>query len=355
VGHPNPYAESKAIRGNGAARLERRGCRFVRSCSFPEAFYSRRRYAMPHALAQFVTGIGNWRGRAAVARLVLAGFLVILAIAALPQAWREIAYFALTSEENAHILLVPFIVGWIVWARRHRIWHATPRTTWLGPVVIAIGFALALAGYHHAVQAAFHLGAVLVGVGALLTPLGTGLLLAAWPACLALLCLVPIPGTIRQAVALPLQELTAAATASVAAAFGMTVEQAGNLLVYNDQRIAVAEACNGLRMVSALSLVIFGFCFTRPLQPLLRAGILIAAPVLAVICNIARLIPTVWLFGHYPETIGPAFHEAAGWVMLLLALVLLLTATRSIQALRPPMKNEDPGAAQNPATGPSPS
>ena len=85
-----------------------------------------------------------------------------------------------------------------------------------------------------------------------------------WPAFLVLVFLVPVPGFLRQELALPMQTITAQATQSVAELFGMNVERWGNTLAVNGTQIAVAEACNGMRMVFTLILVSFTFAFITP-------------------------------------------------------------------------------------------
>jgi exosortase/archaeosortase family protein len=80
--------------------------------------------------------------------------------------------------------------------------------------------------------------------------------------------------------------------------------------------------------------------FTSPLRPWLRVLLLLASPLVAVIANVIRLVPTVWMFGHYSKDAAETFHSGAGRVMIVLSFVGLMSLCRAIEsALRPDEKN----------------
>ena len=103
--------------------------------------------------------------------------------------------------------------------------------------------------------------------------------------------------------------------------------------------VAIAEACNGLRMVFALFLVSYAFAFGNPLRNYVRFIILCAAPFTALFCNVPRMIPTVWLYGFKGSTvmgvegdkIAQGFHDLAGWIMLVVAFLLLMSIIRVLR------------------------
>jgi exosortase len=179
-------------------------------------------------------------------------------------------------------------------------------------------------GYYHAVQSLWHAGALTILIGLLVSCLGINFLLRFFPAFAVLIFLIPVPGAVRQAIAGPSQTATAAVTQIVLETLGVPVERSGNLLTLNGHDVAVAEACNGMRMVFALILVSFAFAFTMPLRPLVRMLILAASPVAAVFCNSRRMTPTVILYGYFPGRVADLFHDVAGWAMLPIAFVMLL-------------------------------
>ena len=112
---------------------------------------------------------------------------------------------------------------------------------------------------------------------------------------------------------------------------GISIERFGSLLSVNGQDVAIAEACNGMRMVFTLFLACYLFAFVTPLRTWVRVLIIALSPVVAVLCNIARLVPTVWMYGHGSQEAAEAFHDASGWVMLVVAFVMLKS---SVEVLR---------------------
>ena len=94
----------------------------------------------------------------------------------------------------------------------------------------------------------------------------------------------------------------------VSEVIGLDVIRNGNLLTVNGMDVAVVEACNGMRMVFTLFLASYVFAFVTPLRGYVRFLILAACPLTAVICNVIRLVPTVWMFGLYGKKSGVAAH-----------------------------------------------
>lgn len=254
-----------------------------------------------------------------LAALVLAaiGFVVTWEV------WADIYNIATTDEEYSHIFLVPLVVLWLVWVRKMRLRHCKPSFTAIGPITIAFGWGLSLYGFYNGVQFFWHCGAVLVVLGCMLSILGKNVLFRFFPAVAVLIFLVPIPGMLRQKVALPLQSWTAQITQQATEMLGMNTEVFGNTLTVNGETVTVAEACNGLRMVFALILVSYAFSFGMPLRNSVRILVLLASPLAAIFCNVIRTIPTVWLYGYRDASVASTFHDWSGWAMLPIAFGLL--------------------------------
>lgn len=258
-----------------------------------------------------------WHALAALLFVGVAGFLT-------RDAWADIFNIAANDVEQSQIMLVPLVAAWMVWVRRLRLRSCPPGRGWIGPLVLAVGWLLWATGYDRGWQSIWHLGSVLVVIGAGLTATGFSILERFAPAFAVLLLLVPVPGTVREAVSLPLQTIAAASTQGILDVFGVPVERSGNLLTVNGTSVAVAEACNGMRFVFALMLVSYTFAFALPLRWAARAIILVASPLIALVCNCLRLIPTLVLYGYADHRVADAFHDASGWLMLPIAFLVLL-------------------------------
>ncbi len=248
-------------------------------------------------------------------------------------AWSDIAHIALRDDEASHILLVPAVFAWMVYDRRRALSAIVPSPTVVGPILVALGWLLCHRGFNHATQSLWHGGAVLVVIGAATTLLGTAVLRAVLPAVVVLVLLIPIPGTIRQAVALPMQNAAAATTAAILQFGGAAVHREGNLLLVNGRPVAIVEACNGLRMIFGLLLVCYTLAFSMKFSTAARMTILAASPAIALLCNVIRLVPTVALYGYGSTSLADRFHSAAGWAMLPAAALLTLALARMAAGL----------------------
>jgi len=266
-----------------------------------------------------------------IKHIVLILVLVSASIFATLTQWQDIAMIALKDEESSHIFLVIPIAIWLIWIRRVRFRRCSPRASWVGFLMILAGYILTLVSYTTAFQAGWHGGAVLMLVGAVTAVVGVQTIANFMPAVLILALLVPIPGNIRLLVAGPLQNATARVTTVVLETMGFYVERSGNLVNINDMPVAVAEACNGMRMVFALVLVSYAFAFSVPLRNSVRLLVLLLSPVAAILCNVIRLTPTVILYGNAPKAYADGFHDIAGWLMLPVAFLMLLGATRALR------------------------
>ena len=288
---------------------------------------------------------GHWSST----RLALALGLVAIGVLATLDAWLDIGHIAWVDEESSQVWLAPAVMVWLIAARRDQFAAARPSTSWLGPVMIAAGWLAGWWGYHNAMQSLWHGGAVLVVIGCFLTFAGWDVLRRFWPAFVVLAFMVPVPGRIRDQIAGPLQTATAASTEVVLDMLGIFVHRSGNVLTYNGVDVAVAEACNGMRMVFVLVLVCYAVAFASPLRPSVRALILVASPICAIVCNVIRLVPTVWVYGYYSETWAPTFHDLSGWAMIGVAFLLVMGVIRLLRWIElPVMQVEavDDGAAR---------
>ncbi len=181
-------------------------------------------------------------------------------------AWYDLVHVARREEESSHIWLVPLVVVWLVWVRRSRLRMVVPGGRLPGTVLIALGWCCWSYGFRHSVQTLWHGGAVVMTLGAVLTVVGRDLFYRFLPAVLVLAFLVPVPKTARVAIAPPLEHVTASITRSVCEVLGMDVEQTGNLITFEGRQVAIAEACNGMRMVFTLFLASYVFAFVTPLR-----------------------------------------------------------------------------------------
>jgi exosortase len=269
----------------------------------------------------------GWTGWHAIMLVIMS----VVAFWATYDAWADILRIAWKDEESSHIFLVPIVSVWLIWVRRGRFRRCRPRGEWVGLLIIVLGWLGYSLGDTYLIQIFWHGGALLVVVGAIFSVLGIDTFFAFLSIIVLQLFLLPVPGRIRQAVAIPLETVTTIITQNACEFFGIVSDRSANVLTVNGHDVQIAEACNGLRMVFALTLVAFAFAFGEPLRGYVRAMILVASPVCAIFCNVIRLVPTVWMYGYWPVSVADDFHSFSGWVMLPIAFLILLGIIRLLR------------------------
>jgi exosortase/archaeosortase family protein len=98
----------------------------------------------------------------------------------------------------------------------------------------------------------------------------------------------------------------------------------GNVIIVNDARIGVVEACNGLGMLILFFAMATAVAIVVRRHPVEKAAIILTAAPVAVTANVVRITATSfaheYLDSHWADLV---FHELAGWLMMPLALGLL--------------------------------
>ncbi len=263
--------------------------------------------------------------------LVAAAVLVLLTIVVQHRAWHDIFSIAINDQDSSHILLVPMLVAWLIYVRRMRWRECRLTGRWLGPVILLLGAATSNYGVDHGMAVFWHFGSLLMAIGAVTAVLGTDIFRKFFPVFLMLMFLVPVPATVRQSISVPLEHLCALISQQILEIVGVTVSRAGNVLIVNGVKVEIAEACDGMRMAIALMVLVATFTLSTPMNRSARFIFLVLSPVVALACNIIRLVPTVWVFGKYPHAAAEIFHNAAGWLMLPVAFLLFWSILRLLR------------------------
>ncbi len=225
------------------------------------------------------------------------------------------------SDEYSSGLLVPFLALYVLWSRRHEIADCDVQYSMWGVLLLLFAQAVRFFGLFFMYGSLERLSIVL-SVAALV------LLFCGWKffkkvaTILLFLCLMlPWPNRIQAAVALPLQRWATSSAVFCLELIGYEVIQEGNIIHIGNTSVAVAEACNGLRMITA-------FFVVGALVVLLvrrswweKLVVLISCLPIALLCNTIRLTLTAIAFtvvsGDYWEKI---FHDYGGYAMMPLAL-----------------------------------
>ena len=231
----------------------------------------------------------------------------------------------LRSDEYSSGLLVPFLALYILWTRRHNITQADIQPSSWGLLAFVLAQAVRAFGIFFMYSSAERLSLLLSIVSLTLLILGWRILRKVATVLAFLSLMLPLPRSVHTSVTLPLQNLATASSVFCLQMIGYAVVREGNIIHLNDITVAVAEACNGLRMVTAFFVIIGLLVLLVRRTWWEKLIVLILGLPVALLCNTVRLTVTAilstMLTGEIWEKI---FHDFGGYTMMPLALAVVL-------------------------------
>lgn len=228
--------------------------------------------------------------------------------------WKDIFSIACRDPESSHIFLVPIVVTFLVWGHRERLKQPDHSGRLTGVLLIGISLILHEVSLRNQFIVGWHVSAVLCLLGGVVLALGQDVLFRFAAPCVALFMAVPVPGLLRQRISLPLQEVLAVFAQNLFSVIGLNVDRAGCLLSVNGTNVAIAEACNGMRMFLAVVIVLYAISFSVTMSWRIRTLLLLCSPIAALIMNLGRLLITIPMFAFCSESTARHFHDINGWL-----------------------------------------
>jgi exosortase len=231
---------------------------------------------------------------------------------------------AWSAPEYSHGWLVPLFAGVLLWLRREPIGEATPIARWSGVGLLAAGLALRLAGAYVGYPYADMISLLPSLIGIFLLVGGWSLLRWSGPALGFLVFMYPLPGMLARTLLDPLQKMATIASTFALQTLGIAAYRENITIKIGEEGLNVAEACSGLRMATiflALAVAVV-LVTTRPWWE--RIVILLSAIPVAIAVNVIRITGTgvCYYFTKNPRIVD-FVHEAAGWIMMPIAMGFL--------------------------------
>lgn len=230
----------------------------------------------------------------------------------------------MTDEDVGHGFLVPFAIAFVLWRERGRWSRVELKPSAWGLAFLAAGIALQMVSAIGAGLFAGSVALVLSILGAVICLGGFGLLKSwSFPVLLTLFML-PKLAIVYNQVTLPLQLLASKMAAGILTASGVAVLRSGNVLDVNGHRIAVAEACNGIRYLLPLGFTSVLFAYLTDARAWMRVVFLLWAIPVAIAANALRVAASA----YSPKLAEGNPHLLMGTVIFLLCLATLVPFRR---------------------------
>ncbi len=266
------------------------------------------------------------------AGLVFAAILVLYwpVIVGLVDAWS-------TDDNYSHGFFIVPLAAYFAWERRHAFSALPARASWLGLVVILGAVFLLIAGLLGAELFLTRFSLIATVGGSLLFLFGWQRLRVMLFPLAFLLLMVPLPALIFNKIAFPLQLLASHVGEYTINSLEIPILREGNVLILANATLEVAEACSGIRsLVSLFTLgIVFGYFVDRRFW--VRSLIALSAVPVAILANGLRVASAGVAAHNYGRAgVEGLFHEFSGWVVFIVAFLMMLGFQRLLQRLVPP-------------------
>jgi exosortase len=262
-----------------------------------------------------------------------------------------------TDENYSHGLLIPFVIGYILWTSRERFKRqpVSPSVLWGGAAVVLAVFAL-WAGTAGAELYTQRLSLVLMIAGIVVYFWGFRSLKLTIVPLLLLVLAIPIPLIVFNKIAFPLQLFASRCAVGSMRLFDIAVLRSGNVIELlprgslETKKLEVVEACSGIR--SLMTLVTLSVVFAYLTYPrggggprgpwwksygFWRSVVLVSAAVpIAILTNALRVSGTGVLAHYYGTSVADGFfHSFSGWAIYIAAALLMFAVGWVVDRFEP--------------------
>jgi exosortase len=230
-----------------------------------------------------------------------------------------------SDPQYSHGYLVPLFSGYLLWraAKAGRLTPGAPAAA-LGGLVLVIALGLRwLAGglmFHQLDCAALllSLAGIALAVG------GVRLARAAAPAILFLAFMVPLPFEVERNVGGPLKVVATHSSTFLLQTLGHPAIAEGHIILIDEVRLGVVDACSGLKMLMTFSAFAVGAVLLVDRTRFEKLMILFGIVPIAVATNVLRITATGVAHTMTDDKNTLNFlHDLHGWLMMPAGLALL--------------------------------
>jgi exosortase len=170
---------------------------------------------------------------------------------------------------------------------------------------------------------------LLRGLAALLIFLTLDILRWSWQALVFSLFMIPLPYQVERMMGAELQQIATLSSTFLLQSFGQPALSEGNLILIEDVRLGVVEACSGLRMLMTFLAFAFGAVMLMDRGWVVKVLVLASAIPIALLTNILRITATglvhIWMqTDPNKDSVLGFIHDFNGWMMMPVGLIFLM-------------------------------
>ena len=265
------------------------------------------------------------------------------------------------DENYSHGLLIPFIIGYILWTQREKLARVPVKSwTFFGGTAVLVALLGLWAGVAGAELYLQRLSLLLLLAGTVVYFWGVRLLRFLLVPFGLLFLALPIPAIVFNKIAFPLQLFASRCAVWSMSLLGIPVLRQGNIIElkplnsFETKKLEVVEACSGIRSLMTLITlaVVFAYFTHSPSDEPPASGkrfgwlrsywfwrstiIVISAVPIAILTNAFRVSGTGILAHYYGTEVADGFfHSFSGWAIYVVAFIMLFGIGIILDRFRP--------------------
>ncbi len=222
--------------------------------------------------------------------------------------------------------IVPLAALYLLWSDRRSLMRSRMTACWWGVGLLLLAMAARSFGLIWLFESAERYSFVLAIAGVVLLIAGREVFGKVFWVLVFLGLMMPLPGRVHLMISGTLQDYATDGAVFGLELLGVVVGQRGHQVVLNDSvPINIAEACSGLRMLSAFVVVAAVLAYIVPRPRWQKVVLVLSSVPVAIVCNVMRLVLTALLFLTLESSLAERFfHDFAGLTMMPMAIFLLL-------------------------------
>lgn len=224
----------------------------------------------------------------------------------------------------SHGFLVPVVSVYMVWQKWPELKQLKVNPSSAGLVLVLGSLMLLIFGFAGTEYFTMRSSLVFLLAGIILFWFGWVIFKQLLLPVAFLLFMVPLPYIIYDAMAFPLKLLVAKFSVVALKLCGVSVLREGNIIMFPQTVLEVADACSGLRSLMSLLALAVAYAVFSHTSTIKRVVIILSAIPIAIATNMFRVIVTGILAQFYGAAAAQGFfHEFAGMTVFAIAMVLL--------------------------------
>lgn len=236
------------------------------------------------------------------------------------------------SDPNfQHGIFVPLFALYVLWQDRKKLRTIPPESFWAGLPLVALALFTLVFGILGAEIFLQRVSLLILLAGLILLFRGQTFFRAILFPWAFLILMIPPPTLIMQHITFPLQLLASRLATNLLRLVGVPVLREGNTLTLAAMPLDVAEACSGIRSLLTLVTLAIIYGYLMECRKWVRVVLVCLAIPIAVVANSFRVFGTGLLVQYVGKDAGQGFfHEFEGWLVFVVALVMLFAVHRVI-------------------------